>query len=88
MFQDLVSTSEGEDNRNHLEPVVLGAWAAAAQKDLKRIFAYSSINHLGYCVLGILVTLKWTGASLASERAAALNGVFLQIFNHALTGSS
>ncbi len=33
--------------------VVMGAWAAAAQKDLKRVFAYSSVNHLGYCQLGI-----------------------------------
>ncbi len=33
--------------------VVMGAWAAAAQKDLKRVFAYSSVNHLGYCLLGI-----------------------------------
>ena len=32
--------------------VVMGAWAAAAQKDLKRVFAYSSVNHLGYCLLG------------------------------------
>ena len=27
-------------------PVVAGAWAAVVQKDLKRVFAYSSINHL------------------------------------------
>ena len=33
--------------------IVLSAYAAFAQKDLKRIFAYSSINHLGYCLLGI-----------------------------------
>ena len=33
--------------------VVMGAWAAAAQKDLKRVFAYSSVNHLGYCLLAI-----------------------------------
>jgi NADH-quinone oxidoreductase subunit M len=33
--------------------VVAGAWAAAAQRDLKRVFAYSSINHLGYCLLAI-----------------------------------
>ena len=33
--------------------VVFSAFAALAQKDLKRIFAYSSINHLGYCMLGI-----------------------------------
>src|SRR6201999_4041231 len=31
--------------------LVLSAYAALAQKDLKRIFAYSSINHLGYCML-------------------------------------
>jgi NADH-quinone oxidoreductase subunit M len=68
--------------------IVVSAFIAWAQTDLKRIFAYSSINHLGYCVLGILVTLKWTGVSLASERAAALNGAFLQIFNHALTAAT
>jgi NADH-quinone oxidoreductase subunit M len=68
--------------------IVISAFIAWAQTDLKRIFAYSSINHLGYCVLGILVTLKCTGASLASERAADLNGVFLQMFNHALTAAA
>ena len=68
--------------------IVVSAFIAWAQTDLKRIFAYSSINHLGYCVLGILVTLKWTGVPLASERAAALNGAFLQIFNHALTAAT
>ncbi len=31
--------------------VVMGAWAAAAQTDLKRVLAYSSVNHLGYCLL-------------------------------------
>jgi NADH-quinone oxidoreductase subunit M len=68
--------------------IVLSAFAAWAQKDLKRIFAYSSINHLGYCVLGVLVVLKWTGGSLGSEKAAALDGVFLQIFNHALIAAT
>ena len=33
--------------------IVLSAWAAMTQRDLKRIVAYSSINHLGYCALGI-----------------------------------
>ena len=31
--------------------IVLSACAAFAQKDLKRMIAYSSINHLGYCLL-------------------------------------
>jgi NADH-quinone oxidoreductase subunit M len=69
--------------------IVLSAFAALAQKDLKRIFAYSSINHLGYCMLGIFSILKFTGEdpALATEKAAALNGVFLQMFNHGLTAA-
>src|SRR5213592_3666437 len=38
--------------------VVLSALAAFAQTDLKRLLAYSSINHLGYCLLGIFAALK------------------------------
>jgi NADH-quinone oxidoreductase subunit M len=70
--------------------IVLSAYAALAQKDLKRIFAYSSINHLGYCMLGIFSVLKFTGddPALATEKAAALNGVFLQMFNHGLTAAT
>jgi len=70
--------------------IVLSAYAALAQKDLKRIFAYSSINHLGYCMLGIFSILKWTGdnPALAAEKAAALNGVLLQMFNHGLTAAT
>jgi NADH:ubiquinone oxidoreductase subunit 4 (subunit M) len=61
-----------------------------AQKDLKRVFAYSSINHLGYCLLGIFALLKFTGAdpSLTAEKYAALNGVFLQMLNHAITAAT
>jgi NADH-quinone oxidoreductase subunit M len=70
--------------------IVLSAYAALAQKDLKRIFAYSSINHLGYCMLGISSILKFTGNDpvLATEKAATLNGVFLQMFNHGLTAAT
>ena len=70
--------------------IVLSAYAALAQKDLKRIFAYSSINHLGYCLLGIFAVVKFTGgdAALTAEKYAAMNGVFLQIFNHALTAAT
>jgi NADH-quinone oxidoreductase subunit M len=70
--------------------IILSAYAALAQKDLKRIFAYSSINHLGYCMLGIFSVLKFTGddPALATEKAAALNGVFLQMFNHGLTAAT
>jgi NADH-quinone oxidoreductase subunit M len=73
--------------------IVMGAWAAAAQKDLKRIFAYSSVNHLGYCSLGIfalavpaggVITPSWVVAS----QAFALDGVIMQMFNHGITAAA
>jgi NADH-quinone oxidoreductase subunit M len=70
--------------------IVLSAYAALAQSDLKRILAYSSINHLGYCMLGIFSVAGFTGdnAAFATARAAALNGVILQMFNHGLTAAT
>ena len=69
--------------------VVMGAWAAAAQKDLKRVFAYSSVNHLGYCLLGIFaIAVPATGAAAQTSQAAALNGVILQMFNHGVTAAA
>ncbi len=69
--------------------VVMGAWAAVVQKDLKRIFAYSSINHLGYCLLGIFaLAIPVYGAAGQANQAAALNGVILQMFNHGITAAA
>jgi NADH-quinone oxidoreductase subunit M len=70
--------------------IVFSAYAALAQKDLKRIFAYSSINHLGYCLLAIFAVAKFTGAdsALTTQKYAAMNGVFLQMFNHGLTAAT
>ncbi|MGA2851871.1 MAG: NADH-quinone oxidoreductase subunit M [Terracidiphilus sp.] len=69
--------------------VVMGAWAAVAQRDLKRVFAYSSVNHLGYCLLGIFaLAVPATGVAAAASQAAALNGVILQMFNHGVTAAA
>ncbi|MGA3370478.1 MAG: NADH-quinone oxidoreductase subunit M [Terracidiphilus sp.] len=69
--------------------VVMGAWAAAAQKDLKRVFAYSSVNHLGYCLLGIFaLAVPAAGSATLANQAFALNGVILQIFNHGITAAA
>jgi len=70
--------------------IVFSAAAALAQRDLKRMVAYSSINHVGYCLLGIfaVVQLGGDGAGSATDKAAALNGVMLQMFNHGLTASA
>ena len=70
--------------------IVFSACAAFAQRDLKRILAYSSINHLGYCLLGVFAVAGSGGmtANAATEKAAALNGVFLQMFNHGFTAAT
>src|SRR5437763_11400752 len=70
--------------------IVVSAAAAFAQRDLKRTLGYSSINHLGYCVLGIFAVMGSGSMSAAPlvEKSAALNGVFLQMFNHGLTAAT
>ena len=68
--------------------IVFSAYAAFAQRDLKRIIAYSSINHLGYCLLGLFAVMKFTEGDLLNEKAAALNGVILQMFNHGITAAA
>jgi len=69
--------------------VVMGAWASVAQKDLKRVFAYSSVNHLGYCLVAIFaLAVPATSAAQQASQAAALNGVILQMFNHGITAAA
>jgi NADH-quinone oxidoreductase subunit M len=70
--------------------IIFSAGAAFAQKDLKRLLSYSSINHLGYCLLGIFAVAAPAGGVIApaTQKAAALNGAFLQMFNHGLTAAT
>jgi NADH-quinone oxidoreductase subunit M len=53
---------------------VYGALCAMAQTDLKRLVAYSSIAHLGFCLLGIV-----------SGAAQGVAGGSLQMINHGIT---
>ncbi len=53
---------------------VYGALCAMAQTDLKRLVAYSSVAHLGFCVLGIF-----------SRTPEGLAGGSLQLINHGIT---
>ncbi|MCX7771069.1 MAG: monovalent cation/H+ antiporter subunit D family protein [Proteobacteria bacterium] len=53
--------------------IVMGSLLALAQKNLKKMLAYSSIGQIGYITLGI---------SLANE--SALQGSIIHIFNHSL----
>jgi len=66
--------------------IVLAPFAALVQKDLKRAFAYSSINHLGYCLLAVFAIAAPFGA--AADKSSALAGALLQMFNHGLTAAA
>ncbi|MCW5559193.1 MAG: NADH-quinone oxidoreductase subunit M [Verrucomicrobiae bacterium] len=70
--------------------IVFPALVALAQTDLKRILAYSSINHLGYCLLGLLAVAEAAPASPAwdRERSAALAGTLVQLFNHGINAGA
>ncbi len=67
--------------------IVFASLAAWAQRDLKRMVAYLSINHLGYCMLGLFAVTSNSAAS-AVDRHAAFSGVFMQIFNHGVTAAA
>src|SRR3954469_3397836 len=67
--------------------IVFTSLAAWAQSDLKRMVAYLSINHLGYCLLALFAVSAAT-ARPAVEIQAALSGVFMQIFNHGITAAA
>lgn len=65
--------------------IVFGGFAAFGQKDFKRLVAYSSVNHMGFVVLGIAAA----AASMGTEHAnIALNGAVLQMFNHGLSAAA
>jgi NADH-quinone oxidoreductase subunit M len=67
--------------------IVFASLAAWAQRDLKRMIAYLSINHLGYCMLGLFAVMATTSRPLIDTQAA-LSGVFMQIFNHGITAAA
>jgi NADH-quinone oxidoreductase subunit M len=54
--------------------IIYGAVCALAQSDIKKLVAYSSVSHLGFCMLGMFA-LNMTG----------LSGSLLQMINHGLS---
>ena len=70
-----------------LVSIVYGAFVAMAQMDFKKLIAYSSVNHMGYVMLGIAAASSLSAAGL-TDRATALNGAMLQMFSHGvITGA-
>lgn len=72
--------------------IVLGGFAAFGQWDAKRLVAYSSINHMGFVVLGLAVMAWVYGEQIADPRFVgdaimATNGAVLQMFNHGLSAA-
>jgi NADH-quinone oxidoreductase subunit M len=51
--------------------ILYGAFCAFAQKDLKKLVAYSSVSHMGYCLVG-----------MAAFTQTGFNGAVMQMFNH------
>jgi len=70
--------------------IVFGAYAALAQTDFKRLVAYSSVNHMGYAMLGIFATVASASnvGDVLNEKSAALNGAILQMFNHGISSAA
>ena len=68
--------------------VVFGAFAAMKQADLKRMVAYSSVNHLSYCLLALFAVSYATGHASPAAATAALSGTLLQMFNHGLSAAA
>ena len=64
--------------------VIWGAMCALAQTDLKKLVAYSSINHMGYALLGMAAVIA--GSAMGGDNLlaaqAGINGAVFQMFNH------
>src|SRR6185436_19017796 len=54
--------------------IIYGALAAWVQQDIKKLVAYSSVSHLGFCVLG-----------LAALNVIGVSGSVLYMINHGLS---
>ena len=72
--------------------IVLGAYAAFGQWDFKRLVAYSSVNHMGFVILGIAVMAYTYGLPGQSEglnynAIIATNGAVVQMFNHGISAA-
>lgn len=66
--------------------IVYGALVALAQQNIKRRIAYTSVNHMGYSVLGIAAAAALLGTSgqLVHARALALTGATVEMVAHGL----
>jgi len=63
--------------------IVYGAFVSMGQTNLKRRIAYTSVNHMGYVMLGIAAAAA-IGAGSESARRLALTGATVEMVAHGL----
>ncbi|MGA0587932.1 complex I subunit 4 family protein [Dyella sp. KRB-257] len=62
--------------------ILWGSLVALGQRDLKRRIAYTSVNHMGYAVLGVAAAGALAGSS--AGRQLALTGAVVELVAHGL----
>jgi NADH-quinone oxidoreductase subunit M len=71
--------------------MVYGAFAALAQKDFKRLVAYSSVSHMGYVLLGIGAWSMAAGTVFHSDYWSywkmGINGAMFQMIAHGISSA-
>ena len=68
--------------------MVYGAFAALAQKDFKRLVAYSSVSHMGYVVLGLGVWSASAGNLYNSDYwNMGIQGAMFQMIAHGVSSA-
>ena len=68
--------------------MVYGAFAALAQKDFKRMVAYSSVSHMGYVMLGLGVWSAVAGQDYRWDAwAQGVNGAMFQMLAHGISSA-
>lgn len=71
--------------------VIFGDLVASAQRDLKRMFAYSSLSHMGLMVLGLSCAMTMSlrmGKIAKTGVSLALKGTAIHMFNHGIIAAS
>ncbi|MCF6427681.1 complex I subunit 4 family protein [Amycolatopsis tucumanensis] len=63
--------------------VLYGAFVALAQRDFKRMIAYTSVNHMGYIILAVGAA-GLVADSAAEARQLAVTGAVTQMVSHGL----
>jgi NADH-quinone oxidoreductase subunit M len=65
---------------------IFAALCSLAQRDLKRMLAYSSLGHVALCAMGVFAAAS-AGADLQIARVSALQGSAFAVFSHGLVSA-